>query len=358
MPRSPAQSSAIRPPQTKRRATSCKGSTPHASSLRADPPAHIRQESESPDHDHASPTRPARALCATPPKHGPEFSQKIRWSVRSRKDPACQCRAVGYRENRSAVPQTSLSRMGRLNLPLSASHRTHPRAASRRATLTHAAQQDRCNVAPDHPACHRRPFGLCPPPRRPACPQCHPRPCRVDQHARPRRRVSQLPAPARRNRGAATPRQTRTTLRPDPRRTRLRHFDDTGVMRDWPARRGQQILCLWTLLAQLPSGPALHERALSARLNTLHSFRDAALLRRAMVGLGLLGRTADGTAYTRREQPPPPPRSPPPEVRPRKPAPSSAASPPAENPQPDPRLPPLQPERGAYARQPPLPERG
>ncbi|WP_268902876.1 DUF2087 domain-containing protein [Paragemmobacter aquarius] len=129
-------------------------------------------------------------------------------------------------------------------------------------------------------------------------------------------------------------------------------------MRDWPARRGQQILCLWTLRAQLPSGPALHERALSARLNTLHSFRDAALLRRAMVGLGLLGRTADGTAYTRREQPPPPPRSPPPEVRPQKPAPSSAASPPAENPQPDPRLPPLQPERGAYARQPPWPERG
>lgn len=86
----------------------------------------------------------------------------------------------------------------------------------------------------------------------------------------------------------------------------LRYFDGTGMMQDWPARRSLQILCLWALWAQLPAGPALHERALNARLNTLHSFGDAALLRRDMVGLGLLARTTDGTAYTRRESPPPP----------------------------------------------------
>lgn len=85
----------------------------------------------------------------------------------------------------------------------------------------------------------------------------------------------------------------------------LRHFDGAGVMRDWPARRALQILCLWTLWAQLPAGPALHERALNARLNALHGFGDAALLRRDMVGLGLLVRNTDGTAYTRREAPPP-----------------------------------------------------
>lgn len=86
----------------------------------------------------------------------------------------------------------------------------------------------------------------------------------------------------------------------------LRRFDSGGRMRDWPARRGLQILCLWALLSQLPAATDLHERQLGAALNAAHAFGDAALLRRDMVGLGLLTRTPDGTVYRRCELPPPP----------------------------------------------------
>lgn len=86
----------------------------------------------------------------------------------------------------------------------------------------------------------------------------------------------------------------------------LRHFDSHGVMQDWPARRALQILCLWALWAQLPHGKTLHERHLNELLKSVHAFGDAALLRRDMVGLGLLSRNPDGTAYQRHELPPPP----------------------------------------------------
>ncbi len=86
----------------------------------------------------------------------------------------------------------------------------------------------------------------------------------------------------------------------------LRHFDSTGTLRDWPARRALQIFCLWALWAQLPGGTSLHERELNAALTAAHGFGDAALLRRDMVGLGLLSRNASGTAYVRHELAPPP----------------------------------------------------
>lgn len=86
----------------------------------------------------------------------------------------------------------------------------------------------------------------------------------------------------------------------------LRHFDAGGRLARWPARRSQQILALWALWSLLPARTVLHERTLSALLGPLHGFADAALLRRDMVGLGLLSRTADGTVYRRCEAAPPP----------------------------------------------------
>lgn len=86
----------------------------------------------------------------------------------------------------------------------------------------------------------------------------------------------------------------------------LRHFDSAGILRDWPARRSLQIPCLWVLWSRLPQGQPLHERQLNAALNAAHGFGDPALLRRDMVGLGLLSRDTDCTAYIRRELPPPP----------------------------------------------------
>lgn len=86
----------------------------------------------------------------------------------------------------------------------------------------------------------------------------------------------------------------------------LAQFDAEGQLRQWPARRAVQILCLWALWAQLPRGAMLSEREISAALNRLHRFGDAAILRRDMVALGLLARKADASDYRRIEQPPPP----------------------------------------------------
>jgi hypothetical protein len=83
-------------------------------------------------------------------------------------------------------------------------------------------------------------------------------------------------------------------------------FDDHGVLRQWPARRAVQILCLWALWAWLPRGSGQSERQISAVLNALHGFGDAALLRRDMVELGLLRRSDACTDYARVERRPPP----------------------------------------------------
>jgi hypothetical protein len=83
-------------------------------------------------------------------------------------------------------------------------------------------------------------------------------------------------------------------------------FDDHGVLGQWPARRAVQCLCLWALWARLPRQSGQSERQISAALNALHGFGDAALLRRDMVELGLLRRSDDCTDYARVERRPPP----------------------------------------------------
>jgi len=86
----------------------------------------------------------------------------------------------------------------------------------------------------------------------------------------------------------------------------LAQFDATGLLAQWPARRAVQILCLWALWARLPGDVSMSERQVSAALNGLHRFGDAAILRRDMVALGLLRRTVDGSDYRRQERRPPP----------------------------------------------------
>ncbi|MBO9656582.1 MAG: DUF2087 domain-containing protein [Agrobacterium tumefaciens] len=84
-----------------------------------------------------------------------------------------------------------------------------------------------------------------------------------------------------------------------------RLFDETGRLTQWPARRSQQELCLWYLWAKIPAGRSFSEREFSSFLDGLHLFRDAAMLRRDMVGLRLIRRNRDGSDYRRIEQKPP-----------------------------------------------------
>lgn len=85
----------------------------------------------------------------------------------------------------------------------------------------------------------------------------------------------------------------------------LQHFDANGQLVRWPSRRPVQVLGLWAMWADLPSKTHLHEREVNAILNNAHLFRDAALLRRSLVGLGLVTRNLDGSDYQRQEKRPP-----------------------------------------------------
>lgn len=86
----------------------------------------------------------------------------------------------------------------------------------------------------------------------------------------------------------------------------LRYFDQSGRMTRWPGKHGQQTHCLWVVWSRFPSGPAGDEAAVNARLATLHTFGDHALLRRELYDRGFLDRTPDGRAYRRLERKPDP----------------------------------------------------
>lgn len=85
-----------------------------------------------------------------------------------------------------------------------------------------------------------------------------------------------------------------------------RYFDAQGRLATWPSKTGLQHLCLWVLWSRLPKGQSMTEREVSALLNTLHGFGDAAILRRTLWELRLVSRTEDSRDYRRVEQAPPP----------------------------------------------------
>lgn len=86
----------------------------------------------------------------------------------------------------------------------------------------------------------------------------------------------------------------------------LNQYDDMGRLRQWPAKRSVQVLCLWAFWSLLPAETTLQERDVNGHLNQAHLFDDAAILRRSLVGMGLVERNLDGSDYRRIEQAPPP----------------------------------------------------
>lgn len=84
-----------------------------------------------------------------------------------------------------------------------------------------------------------------------------------------------------------------------------RHFDADGVLMRWPSKNSLQPLCLWALWARMEPGRDYTDRENTDLLNAWASFGDHALLRRAMVDMGYVTRTADGRIYRRIEQKPP-----------------------------------------------------
>ena len=100
----------------------------------------------------------------------------------------------------------------------------------------------------------------------------------------------------------------RPTRQPDLTRVRqaLRHFDAQGRLATSPSRTNIQHLSLWAPWSRLPQDLSMTERQISHHLNQWHLFHDAALLRRTLVELKLIARSAGCTDYRRLDQPPPP----------------------------------------------------
>lgn len=85
----------------------------------------------------------------------------------------------------------------------------------------------------------------------------------------------------------------------------LRLFDARGQLTFWHSKRSVQDLCTWALWAAVPPERLMSEREISAVLDGLHEFGDAAVIRRRMITLGLMQRERDGSNYLRLEQAPP-----------------------------------------------------
>ena len=86
----------------------------------------------------------------------------------------------------------------------------------------------------------------------------------------------------------------------------LRCFDKEGRLIRWPAKTRLQHLAVRVLWARIPARAVMDERAFSALLNQWNLFGDAPILRRTMVELGLITRSADCRDYCRVEAPPTP----------------------------------------------------
>ncbi|SDZ30535.1 hypothetical protein SAMN05444004_11019 [Jannaschia faecimaris] len=89
------------------------------------------------------------------------------------------------------------------------------------------------------------------------------------------------------------------------RRARAR-FNPEGLFIGWPAKRSLRTLCLWPIWARLDPKAVLTEREISSVIHGLCTFRDAAGIRREMVGEGMLTRTLDGSEYRRVNRKPDP----------------------------------------------------
>ncbi len=76
-------------------------------------------------------------------------------------------------------------------------------------------------------------------------------------------------------------------------------FDKQGVMIRWPKQTSVQELCLWVFWARMKADCDLTEAQVNETLIAGHSFGDHPLLRRAMIGHGMLTRTNDGRVYNK-----------------------------------------------------------
>ena len=69
-------------------------------------------------------------------------------------------------------------------------------------------------------------------------------------------------------------------------------------LKAWPAKRSKQILFLKLLASRIRPGIVYTEKQFNTVLNCYHSFNDSAMLRRDMLGCGMIKRKRDGSDYS------------------------------------------------------------
>jgi hypothetical protein len=104
-------------------------------------------------------------------------------------------------------------------------------------------------------------------------------------------RATPAAAPVHRWHGPKDP-----ALSPSADRT-LRSFDAQGRLLRWPTKRAEQVLALWCLWMAFDGKRRYSEREVNEVLNAHHAFGDHCLLRRELVVMELLARTAGGEQY-------------------------------------------------------------
>ena len=74
-------------------------------------------------------------------------------------------------------------------------------------------------------------------------------------------------------------------------------MDAEGRFTQWPVKQSLQLAIVADLVHTFEPGRRYTEREVNDLLDTRHTFRDAALLRRLLVELGYIERRPDGAAY-------------------------------------------------------------
>lgn len=74
-------------------------------------------------------------------------------------------------------------------------------------------------------------------------------------------------------------------------------FDEEGRLEVWPGKRKKQLLTLEFIAGLFQVGREYTEKEINELLEKVHTFNDAALLRRELFELGYLNRKKDGSSY-------------------------------------------------------------
>ena len=75
-------------------------------------------------------------------------------------------------------------------------------------------------------------------------------------------------------------------------------LDETGRLTKMPSKRKKRLYALSYLADRIPEEREFTEKEFTEFLNTLHTFGDAATIRREMYDCFLINREKDGSRYT------------------------------------------------------------